>query len=194
MHTRGVKSSDLVSRYAGVSTMNTTDRAVNALRDVLVRDAAIAQNASASDHVFFVDLLPAYALADAAETMDPRLVSLTGVWGSSPMVDVCIFVAENEDAMKNGDTLHDAGRDLSRYTIVVTKEDVFRDSYGKKILDVIEGKGYLEKEERDERGGDCGTNARVRKHKDGKVSARRRESARRTDASGRRKRAKPRPW
>ncbi len=91
----------------------------------------------------FTTLVPAYALADAAETCDPdkpgsgdsRLIVLQSLWDQLKPIDIAVVVRSKHygDVKPTGDTLVDAARDLSRKTIVVDPEDVWGIRFGERV-------------------------------------------------------------
>lgn len=113
-------------------------RAVESVRWTLERNDA----REPSEAFSFTTLMPAYTLADAAETCDPekpgsgdpRLIMLQSLWDQLKPIDVAIVVRRRlGDGQLTDDTLVDAARDLSRKIIAVDPGDVWDCRFGKRV-------------------------------------------------------------
>jgi len=110
------------------------DRAVDAVKWALYG----LDDACTKDGFGFTSLLPAYALADAADSFekkggDPRLIMLQSLWDQVAPIDLTIVVRRNTD----DDTLVDAAKDLSKRCIIVTPKEVWSSNFGNEIAERV---------------------------------------------------------
>ena len=132
VYLRGHTTFDAPGRaFALAAAVN--ERAVDAVRWTLNR----MDEAETSDGFGFTSLIPAYALADAAESTsvksDERLIMLQSLWDQLKPIDLAIVVRRDS----NDDTLVDAAKDLCKRVVTVSPEDVWASHFGAAVAEHV---------------------------------------------------------